>query len=107
MRALRRVCSHGTTRIIMTHQSLLPVCVLATLAAAVPTFGQLPPPKATNPSCVVNPTQKTPPPFMTLLSGEERPIDLASALQLAGVQNPEILLARARVTEAVALRQLA
>jgi outer membrane protein TolC len=35
------------------------------------------------------------------------PIDLASALRLAGVQNPEILLARERVTEAVAVRQLA
>ena len=38
---------------------------------------------------------------------ESRPIDLASALQLAGVQNPEILIARERVVEAVALRQLA
>jgi outer membrane protein TolC len=36
-----------------------------------------------------------------------RPIDLACALRLAGVQNPEILLARERVVEAVALRQLA
>src|SRR5947209_6133214 len=34
-------------------------------------------------------------------------IDLASALRLAGVQNPEILLARERVTEAAAVRQLA
>jgi outer membrane protein TolC len=34
-------------------------------------------------------------------------IDLASALRLAGVQNPEIMLARERVTEAVAVRQLA
>ncbi len=41
------------------------------------------------------------------LSQETRFIDLASALQLAGVQNPEILLARERVTEAIALRQLA
>jgi outer membrane protein TolC len=43
----------------------------------------------------------------TLLSEPARPIDLASALQLAGVQNPEILIARERVTEAEALRQLA
>src|SRR4029077_7235109 len=46
-----------------------------------------------------------PPP--TLLSPDNRPIDMASALQLAGAQNPEILLARERITEAVALRQLA
>ena len=41
------------------------------------------------------------------MSAAGRPIDLASALQLGGVQNPEILLARERITEAVALRQLA
>jgi outer membrane protein TolC len=35
------------------------------------------------------------------------PIDLSSAFRLAGVQNSEILLAQQRVTEAVALRQLA
>jgi outer membrane protein TolC len=49
----------------------------------------------------------TQPQAPTLLSAETRPIDLASALQLAGVQNPQILLARERVVEAVALRQLA
>jgi outer membrane protein TolC len=42
-----------------------------------------------------------------LLGSEELPIDLASALQLGGVANPQILLARQRVVEAVALRQLA
>jgi outer membrane protein TolC len=42
-----------------------------------------------------------------LLEGPTKPIDLGSALQLAGVQNPEILLARERVVEAVADRQLA
>jgi outer membrane protein TolC len=43
----------------------------------------------------------------TILDKESRAIDLASALQLAGVQNPQIMLARERVVEAVALRQLA
>jgi outer membrane protein TolC len=43
----------------------------------------------------------------SLLRPDSRPLDVASALQLAGVQNPEILLARERVVEAVALRQLA
>ncbi len=37
----------------------------------------------------------------------EAPIDLGSALRLAGAENPELLLARQRVTEASALRQLA
>jgi outer membrane protein TolC len=57
------------------------------------------------------PSAPTPPALPALaasiLDPEARPIDLASALRLAGVQNPEILLARERVTEAVALRQLA
>lgn len=39
--------------------------------------------------------------------GESTTIDLASALQLAGVRNPEIMLARERVTETVAIRQFA
>lgn len=47
------------------------------------------------------------PPAPTILDKDSRPIDLASALQLAGVQNPQILLARERVVEAAALRQLA
>ena len=40
-------------------------------------------------------------------TGQLATIDLASALRLAGVQNPEILLARQRVTEAAALQQWA
>jgi outer membrane protein TolC len=43
----------------------------------------------------------------SILASDVAPIDLASALRLAGVQNPEILLARERVTEAVAQHQLA
>lgn len=35
------------------------------------------------------------------------PIDMASALSLVGVQNPQFLLAQQRVPEAIALRQLA
>lgn len=45
-------------------------------------------------------------PAKSILNDQFNPIDLASTLQLAGVQNPEILLARERVEEAVALRQL-
>src|SRR5262245_2597898 len=62
---------------------------------------QLPPPKGklTEP--------ELPPPPRTLLEAPCMPIDLASALKLAGVQNPEILLARERVIEADAERQLA
>ncbi len=35
------------------------------------------------------------------------PIDLATVLSLAGIQNPELLIAQTRVSEAVAIRQLA
>ncbi|HEV3146671.1 MAG TPA: TolC family protein [Gemmataceae bacterium] len=46
-------------------------------------------------------------PVPSILGPNTQPIDLPSALQLAGVQNPQILLAQERVLEAVALRQLA
>ncbi|HKM52309.1 MAG TPA: TolC family protein, partial [Isosphaeraceae bacterium] len=43
----------------------------------------------------------------TILHPEVQPIDLDTALRLAGVQNPELNVARQRVLEAVAMRQLA
>jgi outer membrane protein TolC len=43
----------------------------------------------------------------SLLSATVAPIDLNTALALAGVQNPDLLLARQRVVEAMALRQVA
>jgi outer membrane protein TolC len=46
-------------------------------------------------------------PLKFLLDQNVTPIDLYSALQLAGERNPQILLAQQRVVEAVALRQLA
>jgi outer membrane protein TolC len=46
-------------------------------------------------------------PAPTILKPAETPIDLGTALRLAGADNPELLFARQRVTEAVALRQLA
>src|SRR5262249_15112176 len=51
--------------------------------------------------------QVAPPPTTGLLASPAETIDLASALRLAGVQNPQILLARERVEQAAALRQLA
>jgi outer membrane protein TolC len=46
----------------------------------------------------------TPP---SILGPNAQPIDLNTALRLAGVQNPELLLARQRVVESAALRMLA
>src|SRR5262245_38146649 len=42
-----------------------------------------------------------------LLAGEIASVDLPSVLALAGVQNPDLLIARQRVVEAVAWRQFA
>ena len=52
-------------------------------------------------------TMKTPASPPTLLDPNTRPIDLNTALRLAGVQNPQLMIARQRVVEAAALRQLA
>ncbi|QEL19608.1 TolC family protein [Limnoglobus roseus] len=63
-------------------------------------FGQQPP--------RVNAQQSIPDaPPGTILQPGECPIDLGSALSLAGVENPQLLLARQRVLEATAVRQLA
>jgi len=43
----------------------------------------------------------------TILKAEIEPIDLTTALNLAGVQNPDLNIARTRVLEAAAMRQLA
>lgn len=47
------------------------------------------------------------PPPATILQPGESPIDLGTALKLAGAENPDLLLARERVTEVTAVRQLA
>jgi outer membrane protein TolC len=52
-------------------------------------------------------TMTTPTSPPTLLDPNTRPIDLNTALRLAGVQNPQLMIARQRVLEAAALRQLA
>ena len=43
----------------------------------------------------------------SILKAEVQPIDLTTALNLAGVQNPELNIARTRILEAAAMRQLA
>ena len=48
-----------------------------------------------------------PPEEPSILVGEARGLDLNTALRLAGVENPELNLARQRVLEAVAFRQFA
>jgi hypothetical protein len=54
-----------------------------------------------------NPSADTNDSLQLLLDSNFTPIDLYSALRLAGEQNPQVLIAQQRVVEAVALRQLA
>ncbi len=69
---------------------------------------QLPtPPKLVAPPLGKGKPDAPPAPPDTILKDGETPIDLGSALQLAGVKNPEILLARERITEASASKQFA
>jgi len=75
---------------------------------AIPALLLAEPPELLPAPRAIDAAREGPPLAPSILGAEAvKPIDLASALQLAGVQNPEILLARERVTEAVALRQLA
>jgi outer membrane protein TolC len=65
----------------------------------------LPPPQSA--AAPAKPPADDPESVANLLGPDVQPIDLDSALNLAGVRNPEMLLARQLVVEAVALRQLA
>jgi len=65
------------------------------------------PAKPPLPQAVNNqPDQRTAAP-PSILGPDTRPIDFDSALRLAGVRNPELMIARERLTEAAALRQFA
>ncbi len=61
-------------------------------------------PEGRTPANAVAPPPVTPP---TILAIEAQPIDLTTALNLANVQNPEFNVARTRILEAAAMRQLA
>jgi outer membrane protein TolC len=80
---------------------------LATVALAQPPAG--PPQKNAAPEDKIPPPKliEAGPPPETILQPGENPMDLGTALRLAGVENPQLLLARSRVSEVVALRQLA
>lgn len=87
-----------STLIALTFGVLLPVAAAQQPPAVTPKPEQLSPPAAA-------PIEFSAP--VTILDPRTAPINLAAALQLAGLQNAELLLARERVTEAAALRQLA
>jgi outer membrane protein TolC len=71
-----------------------------------PTALPTPLPARRSPAVAPSPPVMIPMP-PSILDANVRPIDLNSALRLAGVQNPELNLARQRVVEAAAMRMLA
>ncbi|MCZ2343266.1 MAG: TolC family protein [Bacteroidales bacterium] len=92
-------------RFRLRHQ--LPIfAVSAVMGLTSSVLGQPATPPARQPDPADSGDKPAPPPH-TILNADEVPIDLGTALKLAGVENPELLLARQRVTEAVAWRQLA
>ncbi len=97
----------------MRHAHLSPhgiALAAAMLLAALPGRGLGQPPNS-----AVRPLPKTadnqPDAHVTappsILGPDTRPIDLDSALRLAGVRNPDLMIARERLTEAAAVRQFA
>jgi outer membrane protein TolC len=99
MRTIRPVWGYFTTGVICTALS-------AAVAAQPPLPGQ-PPVKGATADSAPPPRPALNPPPGTILGPGELPIDLGTALRLAGAENPELLLARQRVVEAAAIRQLA
>lgn len=91
----------GTSR--RTARACLTACLLIGLARV----GMAQPPPASGNGGVPPGSFAVRPSPPTLLAPEVRPIDLNTALQLANVQNPQLMIARQRVVEAEALRQLA
>lgn len=86
--------------------ALVPGLVCAALAQD-PGTPDLPPPRKLTPTGKGSKQSQPEPPPGTILTDGQSPIDLGSALRLAGADNPELLLARQRVLEATAIKQLA
>lgn len=93
---------HRITRRIIVG---LGVLVAAFMPVSVSAAGTDKP--AEKPSAATDASKETPPELPALKAVPVADIDLASALRMAGVQNPQILFARERTLEAVAERQLA
>ena len=82
-------------------------CFAAWIVPSIdPAVGQDPPTTGAPGSGPSRPIGRPPSPD-SILGQEVRPIDLNTALRLAGVENPELNLARQRVVEAAAYRMLA
>jgi len=77
------------------------------LSADAPGVSPVPPAPAAAPDSANAPATSDDEYLKQFLETNVTPIDLLSALRLAGEQNSDILVAQQRVTEAVALRQLA
>jgi outer membrane protein TolC len=79
-------------------------------AGQPPSSGQAPRPEPKKPEELLRAPKEAislPSSPASILGNQVNPIDLANVLELAGVQNPDVLLARELVEEAVVERQLA
>lgn len=99
MRAIRRAWFRVAA-------GLLGSALAATVAGQAPLNGQ-PPAKVGGVDKAPSPRPAIDSPPGTILGPDEFPIDLGTALRLAGAENPELLHARQRVVEATAIKQLA
>ncbi|CAN5438468.1 TolC family protein [soil metagenome] len=99
-------CFHDRARPAEAAVRLRPLLTASVLWSllGVPVMAQVPGPDAAGKK--LKPAELEPPPGTILQTGE-MPIDLGTALTLAGVANPALQLARQRVTEALAIKQLA
>jgi outer membrane protein TolC len=112
-----RVFTIRKTRRVLVCVPLVACVTLGTLGLAqtardgLPRGIQTPPPipALRDPRRADQPEHALPQPISppSILAPEQQPIDLTTALRLAGVQNPELNVARTRILEAAAERQLA
>ena len=90
---------------IITKAALIGLAAVSSLLPWREALAQAAPPAMPLEPGATNITTPSSPP--TLLDPNIRTIDLNTALRLAGVQNPQLMIARQRVVESAALQQLA
>jgi len=92
----------------MPNRLVTRLAAAALACAPLPALAQAPPEKPAPPTLPApTPVQPAFPAPPSILGPCAEPISLPAALRLANADNPEIGIARERITEAVALRQLA
>ena len=97
----------GAGERIVSRVAAIVLCLGTASASGQPALGPRPGPPAVPEVDPTSASAKSWRPSDSILGPNVQPIDLGTALRLAGARNPELLLARGRVVEAAALRQFA